>query len=367
MAVVEHSDDAVFGTDLSGRIVSWNPAAARLFGYRCDEILGRSASILAPTARLAEQAGLLQAILQGRPVRQLETVRLRKDGTRVDVALSAAPIRDASGRVTGISVTERDITGRHLARRRRRDLERQAREALRAETLSFLARGIAHDFNNLLTSILGNAELAAAEVPAGSPAHECIEDIRASGRQAAELVNSILAYAGRGRCMLGPVNLADIVAGMAPELAEAAGATGNLAINFAPDLPSVEVDADQVRQLLDILVRNAAEAIGKTDGRITLAADVASLDAEALAAMILSPAPPPGRFLRLSVTDTGCGMDGRARDHATDPFFTTKQPGRGLGLAAVRGIVQGHDGTMRIESEPGRGTTVEVYFPLRDE
>ncbi len=245
---------------------------------------------------------------------------------------------------------------------RLRRAEDVLREARRLESLSVLAGGIAHDFNNLLQGMLGYAALARAELAEGSLAHQMIEQIEEAGRRAAHLSKQMLAYSGKGAFLVNRLDPVGLVAAQTDTLALIALPHARLKHSFPDSLPLVVADAEQLTQVLQNLVTNAAEAFmnsggaeraGDTEAVITIRLSVAHVDDDL----------PAGRYVQLDVIDNGCGMDAETVARVFDPFFTTKFQGRGLGMAAALGIVRGHKGTIRVASEVGHGTTVTVILP----
>ncbi len=258
---------------------------------------------------------------------------------------------------------KREIASREKAEEERRKLEDQFQQTQKLESLGVLAGGIAHDFNNLLTSILGYADLASRELSASSIAREHIEEVMTGARRAAELTNQMLAYSGKGKFVVEPVNLSDLVGGMSRLLQVSISKRCVLQNRLDPAVPAVEADAQQLRQVVMNLIINAADAIGEADGVIGVTTGAIDCDRAYLSEVYLDDRLPEGRYVFLEVADTGCGMTAETKARIFDPFFTTKFTGRGLGLAAVLGIVRGHKGGIKVYSEPGRGTTFKVLFP----
>lgn len=242
-------------------------------------------------------------------------------------------------------------------------LEAQIRDAQKLESLGVLAAGIARDFNNLLVGVLGYAGLARRELPADSPALSRIDKIEHAAHQAEQLTNQLLAYAGEGRFMVTPLNLAALIEDMTDLLAASVSKEAVLEYDVPKDLPPIPADRSQLRQLIMNLVTNASEALGERAGTITIQTEVLEAQRTDLAQAHLGRDLPAGRYVCLTVSDTGCGMDEQTRARVFDPFFTTKSAGRGLGLAAVLGVVRGHHGAIHIESEPGRGATFRILLP----
>jgi CheY-like chemotaxis protein len=237
-------------------------------------------------------------------------------------------------------------------------------QSQKLESLGVLAGGIAHDFNNLLTSILGNADLASRELSPASPIRIYLEDIETVSRRAAELCRQMLAYSGKGRFVVQSLSLNDVVREMAHLLSVSISKKVVIKYSFFSEIPSVMADATQLRQVVMNLITNASDAIAEVSGVVTLSTGVMDCDEAYLeGAAGFSQAIPPGQYVFLEVSDTGCGIEPENISRIFDPFFTTKFTGRGLGLAAVMGIVRGHRGALRVYSEAGRGTTFKVLFP----
>ena len=276
-------------------------------------------------------------------------------------------VRDAAGRLemtTGVGI---DVTERERAQQERARIQEKMLQAQKLESLGVLAGGIAHDFNNLLTAILGNATVALAPAAAGAcRARESLDEILVATQRAADLTRQMLAYSGKGRFEMRPLDLRAAGARDRPSCWPARSpkkvklrARGA----FVPARPC-EADASQMQQVVMNLIINAAEAIGDGDGGDGLASDEPGRRGRAAATWPAASGCPRADYVCFSRSrDTGCGMDETTRARIFDPFFTTKFTGRGLGLAAVLGIVRGHGGAMRIESAPGHGTTFDVLLP----
>jgi two-component system cell cycle sensor histidine kinase/response regulator CckA len=267
------------------------------------------------------------------------------------------------GRPVGRVWSFRDVTARNRAEEERRQLEAQMQQGQKLESLGVLAGGIAHDFNNLLTAILGHANLALLEMAPESPGCDSLREIENASRRAAELCRQMLAYAGRGRLIVESVNLSRLVQELVHMLHVSISKKALLSCDLAEDLPAIEADPAQVRQIVMNLVINASEAIGDNDGAIGITTSALECGGEDLRSSLHTETPPPGRYVLLEVADTGCGMDADTQARVFDPFFTTKFAGRGLGLAAVLGIVRKHRGAIKVSSERGKGTTFRILFP----
>ncbi len=266
------------------------------------------------------------------------------------------------GQIVGRVWCYRDLTEWVKAEEERRKLEAQVQHGQKLESLGVLAGGIAHDFNNLLVGILGHAGMALMEMPADSPLLSRIEEIQTAAQRAAELVNQMLAYSGKGRFVVRPCDLSEIAGEMTTLLRTALGGV-EMELRLRRDVPPVEGDPAQMRQVIMNLITNAADAIGTRSGRIVLTTGSMAVASDYLADARIGSDAAPGEFVYVDVQDDGCGMDQATVDRIFDPFFTTKFTGRGLGLAAVLGIVRRHRGAIKISTAPGRGTTFRVLLP----
>ena len=356
-AIVEHSSDAIISKTLEGIITSWNPAAERLYGYSAAEIIGQKISVLAPPDRLTEIEGLLQRIRSGQAIEPFETVRVRKDGQLIDVHLTISPILRADYSISGASIIARDITEQKRS-------EQQLREMQKLESLGLIAGGVAHDFNNLLVGIMGNASLVLESLPSSSPNYAPLSHVVQASERAAHLTQQMLAYAGKGRFVTEKIDLSTLVEEISTLIQTSIPKSVQLRLELARGLPSIDADPGQIQQLVMNLVINGAEAIGEgPSGTVFVATSIQEIDEAYLLQNFAGEPLHLGTYVSLEVQDTGCGMTEETKRRIFDPFFTTKFTGRGLGLAAALGIVRGHRGTIRIYSEPGRGSTFKVLLP----
>lgn len=256
-----------------------------------------------------------------------------------------------------------EIEERQRIEETQRQLEARMRQTQKLESLGVLAGGIAHDFNNMLTTILGNAELALMDLPSDGSACESLRQIVAASRRAADLCQQMLAYSGRGRFIIEPIHLSHLVRETAQMLEVSLSKKVRLEMNLSSDLPLVDGDATQLRQVVLNLVMNASEAIGDREGLVRISTCTRHFDQASWQGSITQDGLAEGEYVVLEVQDNGCGMDVDTRQRMFDPFFTTKFTGRGLGLAAVLGIIRGHKGAIHVQSEPGQGTAFTIRIP----
>jgi PAS domain S-box-containing protein len=358
----ENANDIVYTHDFSGRFTSLNKAGEEIRGYSREEALRMNAIDITPPEHRALAREMVQRKLEGDPITRYEIELTAKDGRRIPVEVSTRVIYE-EGKPVGIQGIARDITEHRRAEEERRRLEAQIQHAQKLEGLGVLAGGIAHDFNNLLVGMLGYAGLALTKLPPGVPARGYVEKIEASAQRAAELTNQMLAYSGRGTFVLRPINLFELVEDVGRLLSASVSKKATLRYHCAPDLPPIVGDPAQINQVIMNLITNASDALGDEAGIITLSVTPVTADRPFLARSYLDDSLPEGRYVCLEVSDTGCGMDKDTLARIFDPFFSTKFAGRGLGLAAVLGIVRGHKGAIRVYSEPGKGTTFKVLLP----
>ncbi len=341
-----------------------NRAGAEVLGWRPEEMVGRSRLDFVHPLDREWVAQRWEARRRGESVPDHYEFRiLNRNGEARWVDFSATTIT-LRGITYGLG-TALDITERVRAHEERLQMERKLLDAQKLESLGLLAGGIAHDFNNLLAVIQGHAGILREqeEGPASPQAEESLSKIEETCRRAAELVRQMLAYSGRGRFQVEAMDLNKELEGIAHLLTVSLPKDVVLRFELGQHLPPVEADPSQVQQVVLNLVTNAAEAMSEGGGQISLRTGVKSMDAAAIAGLKAAEAMVPGRFLWLEVEDEGCGMDDATQARVFDPFFTTKFTGRGLGLAAMQGIVRGHQGGVSLQSTPGQGTRFRIYFP----
>ena len=348
------------GTD----VVMVNAALERLLGYSREQLTAREflGTHMHPDDRaVIRERGRRR--MAGEPVDppHIEVRITSAEGKTLTFELWAAIVEIDGKRVWFNSVI--DLTDRRAAEAERLRIEQQIQQTQKLESLGILAGGIAHDFNNLLVAILGNAGLALMELPPESPARQTVQAIETAAQRAADLTRQMLAYSGKGKFVIEPLNLSRIVEEMAHLLEVSVSKRAVLKYHFAPDVPAIEGDATQVRQVIMNLITNASDAIGARSGVISISTGMQYADRAYLAESYLDSDLPEGDYVYIEVADSGEGMDDETRARIFDPFFTTKFTGRGLGLAAVLGIVRGHHAAIKVYSEPGRGTTFKVLFP----
>jgi PAS domain S-box-containing protein len=355
-AFLDHIPAVVFVQDLHGRILYSNQAYKDLPGH---EAIGRNARDLLAPGR--DDPPGERAALRGRSVVLDETIPGGDGLTRIFETRMF--IVDRAGKEPLLGCISVDSTGRRRSEEERLAFERRMQQTQKLESLGVLAGGIAHDFNNLLMVILGNADLALSKSPPESPVRGFINNIDTAAQRAAELANQMLAYSGKGRFLIEPIHLSRLVREMGHLLASVISKRATVHYRLSEHLPAVRADATQLRQVVMNLITNASDALADEAGDISVATGVVEIGPPGTAARSAAAPLPPGTYVSLEVSDTGSGMDPTTQALIFDPFYTTKQTGRGLGLASVLGIVRGHHGEVRVSSVPGRGTTFTVLLP----
>ncbi|HEU0031465.1 MAG TPA: ATP-binding protein [Kofleriaceae bacterium] len=342
--------------DRDGRIQEVSDLWLQTLGYTWEEVIGRRSTefLSEESARYAREV-VLPAFFQTGTC-DVEYEMRRKDGTLLPVRLRGTALRSESGAFDRSIAVIEDLS-------EQRALEQKMFEAQKLESLAFMAGNIAHDFNNLLASVVGNAQLALRHASDIAGAASPLHNILAASARAADLCRQLLAYSGRGQFEIEDLELAGLVRELAEVLQVNVGKRVRIELQLDEPGGRVHVDATQIRQIVMNLVINAGEAIGERDGTITIRTTQCELDAATIAQTSHRDAV-PGRYVELVVEDTGPGMTPDVRAQIFDPFFSTKGTGRGLGLAAVHGIVRGHHGTLQVASEPGRGTRFSIFLPL---
>jgi len=353
----------VLMTDAQARITYVNPGFERLTGYAETDVLGRTAKFLQGAATSQDTLAEISGAVRAGQGFHGEILNYHKDGSVLWVALDISPLRDEQGVLTGFVGAQRDINERKQAEVVHARLEAQLRESQKMESIGTLAGGIAHDFNNILGAILGNLVLARDDVGPGHPALQSLEQIDRASRRARALVQQILAFSRRQMQVLVVQPLQPVLEETLALLRSGLPAMTELHADLAKEPLYVNADATQMQQVLMNLGTNAWHALSGNPGRIEIGLDEQLLDAAAGQALGGLPA---GRYAHLWVSDTGIGMDEATRVRIFEPFFTTKAigDGTGLGMSVVHGIVKAHRGGISVSSVVGKGSTIDLYFPI---
>jgi PAS domain S-box-containing protein len=362
-SITDNVPDIIVRADRNLRFLYANRQIEAASGQPAASFLGRTTSELGlPPALCAYWDGHGKKIFESGEPALMEFTSPSPTGLRHFEAYGI-PEFGLDNQVETILGIARDVTERKRAEDDRRRLETQMQQSQKSESLGVLAGGVAHDFNNLLQAILSNADVALASLPSESPARQSLHRIEVAAQRAAELTNLMLAYAGKGKFRIEPLDLSQLTLEMVQLLGSSISKKADLQARCASPLPAVEGDASQLRQVVMNLITNASEALGERGGVIRVTTGLIHTAAENLEAATPIRNLPEGDYVFLEVADNGCGLAADVRDRIFEPFFSTKSPGRGLGLAAVSGIIQSHRGGILLESEPDAGTTIRVLLP----
>ena len=352
-AIVDSSNDAIISKTLDGKITSWNRAAEALFGYTAAEMIGTPVTRLFPEDRLAEEADILERVRAGYATEHYETIRVKKDGTPVDVSVTVSPIRDSGGTVIGASKTVRDITEQKQAEARLQTLSAELSHVARVSEMGQVSAAIAHELNQPLTAVLNYTNVAKRLIASSDPAAQAksYEAVSKAGEQAIRAGQIIRRLRDFVEKRESTRTLEDINAVTEDALALGLIGTRNgeirttLALNA--DLPSVLIDKVQIQQVLVNLLRNAAEAMADQSRR----------------ELTITTARANGDSVLVSVADTGSGISDALAERLFRPFVTTKADGMGIGLAISRSIIESHGGRLTMVPNPGGGTVFQFILP----
>ncbi len=362
--VLESMIEGVTLANQGGFVLYTNRALDEMFGYGPGELIGQHLSELHGTPKELTLSELTQQLKdQGTYVG--EFTHQRKSGASFHTIARMQSL-DIEGAVHWVSVIE-DVNEKRLAEEDRERLDARVRQAQKLESLGVLAGGIAHDFNNLLMVILGNASLVLQDLDPASSSYKDLEQIETAAVRASDLTKQMLAYSGRGQFLVEPTDLSVMIEEIDHLLDSSIGKNAILNFHLPKGLRRVEGDISQLRQVIMSLVNNASEALDDHGGVILVRTGTGFYEQDDLKDTFLADDLPQGHYAYIEVSDNGIGMAEEIQSKIFDPFFTTKFTGRGLGLAAVLGIVRGHRGGIKVQSEPGEGSTFTVLLPCVDE
>ena len=356
---ISQAEESVVITDTNAQIQYVNPAFERITGYSREEVLGENPRLL-KSGRQDEAfyKELWDTLTQGRPWKG-SFVNKKKDGTLYEEEATISPVMNSNGEITHYVAVKRDVTAE-------RRLERQLRQAQKMEAIGTLAGGIAHDFNNILSAIMGYTELALMDARKGSTISNNMKQVLHAATRARDLVKQILAFSRQSEEERRPLRVQPIFKEAIKMLRSSLPATIDIKQHIDPETGLIMGDPTQVHQVLMNLCTNAAHAMREKGGILEIRLENTHVDDSFAKA---HPGLQPGPYVRLTVSDTGCGMSREVLERLFDPYFTTKEKGEGtgLGLAVVSGIVQSYGGAITVYSTPGQGSTFHVYFPMLEE
>lgn len=362
---LEASPNGILLMNNDGNIILVNSAIEKIFGYSRNELIGQSVGNLVPSKYRDQHPNFIQQFFKSPKARAMGAGRdlygLSKTAKEVPLEIGLNPL-EISG-VPHVLASVVDISERKQAEQERRFLNDQIQMAQRMESLGVLAGGTAHDFNNILYAISGNAELAQMRAQMGENISSYLNNIVRSCTRASELTKQMLAYAGKGTIVYSKVNLNALIIDMLNLLESSIPKDIKIRPSLVNDLPDIEADGSQLQQIVMNLITNAREAIGDHSGEIDIRTGLKNENKKSLKTYRQMENMPEGEYVYIEVSDTGSGMTQDVIENMFDPFYTTKFTGRGLGMAAVLGIVRSHNGAIRVKSEVNKGTLIRIIFP----
>jgi PAS domain S-box-containing protein len=360
--IIKNSPAGYFHINLEGRFVEVNDAWLRIHGYdSSEEVIGKHFGITQVESELATALKHVEDLHNGLAIPTGEFTHLRRDGSVGYHTFSAHPVVH-SGKVVGLEWFIIDTSDRKKVEDEKLILQQQFQQAQKLESLGVLAGGIAHDFNNILAIIMGYCSLIMSNF---ETAKEHVPAIEIAAERAAGLCRQMLTYAGKGRYVLIPTNVTTLVGEMITMLRTTINQNIEIKSQLPAEIPLINGDSNQIRQIVMNLIINASEAIGDNHGEVFVSLTKTDImsgqgDSDHNGKVI-----PPGEYVCLEVTDNGCGMDEDTLRRIFEPFYTTKFSGRGLGMAAVLGIITAHSGVLQVCSQIGQGTTFKIFLPVQ--
>lgn len=352
-AIVDSANDAIISKTLNGRVTTWNRAAETMFGYTANDMIGLPITRLFPDDRIDEEKDILAKVRQGITIEHYETIRLRKDGTQIDVSVTVSPIRDSNGSVIGASTTIRDITDRKLSEARLQSLSSELSHVARVSEMGQVSAAIAHELNQPLTAVLNYTNVAKRHIAASDEASKtkAYEAVSKAGEQAVrcgQIIRRLRDFVEKRESTRSVEDINTIVEdSLALGLIGSKSTSVRTTVSLSEDLPSVVVDRVQIQQVLVNLLRNAIEAMSQAARRELTVATSQSADG----------------IVVVTVTDTGAGIPPGLTERLFKPFVTTKPGGMGIGLAISRSIIDAHGGRLTMSANPGGGTVFQFTLP----
>ncbi len=358
--IIEHSNELFYLHDTDHNLTYVSPQCTDLFGYTPDEMKVKWMQLM--TSNPVNQAGFettQKAIQTGEKQKPYMLEGRRKDGKNILLEIEESPILDQNGKTVLIAGAARDITDRKRAEEENEKLEAQLRQSQKMEAIGTMAGGIAHDFNNILSIILGNTELAIRDVPEWHPVKESLDEVRQACLRAKDVVRQLLSFGRKSEMQLRPIDISVILRESLKLIRSTLPSNIEIRQDFDEGIWTILGDPTQINQILINLSTNGSDAIGSAGGILSVSlenVEIARQDPE----LNLE----PGRYVKMSISDTGVGITAEDMERIFDPYYTTKKVGRGtgMGLAVVHGIVETHNGRINVNSTPGKGTAFEIFF-----
>ncbi len=365
--IFENVRDEIVCIDRHGTIIDVNRRVEDIFGYKPEEILGKKFTDIGffSPEEFEEPIKLFEDAISGGPTALRSLTAMHKNGSKVFIEASTGTIKE-NGELKYLLTTIRDISERKIEEREKSKLQDQLQQSHKMEAIGTLAGGIAHEFNNILGIIVGNTELAMSGVPEWDTAHDCLKEIRSASLRARDIIKQILAFSRQTKPELKPVHISPLIDDSINFIRSSIPSSIKIKKEISAKLDSINADANQINQILLNLCTNAAHAMRNKGGILKISLINAELDENAVED---HEGLNPGNYVKLTVRDTGCGIDQQNIEHIFDPFFTTKEVGEGtgMGLSVIHGIVKEHNGCISVQSDPGKGTTFHILLPVTEE
>jgi two-component system, cell cycle sensor histidine kinase and response regulator CckA len=361
--ILESIEEGYFETDLKGNLTFSNDPYCKILGYPHQQLLGKSIREYTSSDTAEKISHIMERVKQtGRSEDGIEYDVICKNGIPASLELSMSLLIGTDGKPAGYRGMLRDVTKRKETEEEKRLLETRLQQAQKMESIGTLAGGIAHDFNNILMGIQGNATLMQLKIDAAKPAYDKIKNIEKFVQNGTELTKQLLGFARRGKYLVKTTDLNEVIKRSSSLFARTKKEI-QIHTNFHDEIWAVEVDSGQIEQALLNLYVNAWQAMPE-GGDLYLKTLNVELDNSCVKPFKVE----PGKYVEISVSDTGVGIDKETRERIFEPFFTTKEMGRGtgLGLASVYGIVKSHRGYIDVNSEKAKGTTFTIYLPASE-
>ena len=363
--IIEHSNELYYLHDTDHNLTYVSPQSTDFFGYTPDETKVKWMELM--TSNPINQAGFeitQKAIQTGEKQKPYILEGRRQDGKSILLEIEESPILDQNGKTVLIAGAARDVTDRKCAEEEKEKLETQLRQSQKMEAVGTMAGGIAHDFNNILSIILGNTELAIRDVPEWHPVKESLDEVRKACLRAKDVIRQLLSFSRKSEMQLRPLDISVILRESLKLIRSSLPSYVEIQQNFDEDIWTTLADPTQINQILINLSTNAADAIESAGGILSVSlenVEIARKDPE----LNLE----PGRYVKIRISDTGVGISAEDMERIFDPYYTTKNVGKGtgMGLAVVHSIVETHNGRINVSSTPGKGTTFEIFLCSVDE
>ena len=363
--IIEHSNELFYLHDTDHNLTYVSPISMDFFGYTPDETKVKWMELM--TSNPINQAGFeitQKAIQTGEKQKPYILEGRSKDGKSILLEIEESPILDENGKTVLIAGAARDITDRKRAEEEKEKLETQLRQSQKMEAVGTMAGGIAHDFNNILSIILGNTELAIRDVPEWHPVKESLDEVRKACLRAKDVIRQLLSFGRKSEMQLRPLDISVILRESLKLIRSSLPSYVEIQQNFDEDIWTTLADPTQINQILINLSTNAADAIENTGGILSVSLENVEITRQDPELNL-----EPGRYVKIRISDTGVGISAEDMERIFDPYYTTKNVGKGtgMGLAVVHSIVETHNGRINVSSTPGKGTTFEIFLCSIDE